>query len=354
MKIIPATSFWDGPAGKVEDGIVEPIDDAWHPTNHPQYYEWWYFDAEFDGGYSMVTTLFYRDITKMDKPPEPQVLLNIVTPDKSYQRGMNFSLGEFSASKVKCDVRIGNNRCLGEYPEYRLQVSVKGLEVDLTFRSRVPGWKPGTGQFTMGEPPEHYYFWLVPVPQAEVTGTLTVDGKTVEVKGQGYHDHNAGNLGINEVMSYWYWGRFSFDDIVCIFADVFLHPRYGMKRIMPFFLAKGGEKLIGCDGFEILIKDMAEESTIGVPYPKIINIALKDSPAKVKLEIKTKSLMEKRDFIPKNLPPEKKNRILAKILHPSYLRFNSQVNMDIDGKISQGDGIYEIMYLNCPKDHIVG
>jgi hypothetical protein len=36
-------------------------DDILHPYENPEYYEWWYFDARFDNGYSCVATLHRRN-----------------------------------------------------------------------------------------------------------------------------------------------------------------------------------------------------------------------------------------------------------------------------------------------------
>ena len=36
--------------------VYQDKDDATHPYNTDNYYEWWYLDAQFDNGYSCVIT----------------------------------------------------------------------------------------------------------------------------------------------------------------------------------------------------------------------------------------------------------------------------------------------------------
>jgi hypothetical protein len=40
-----------------------------------------------------------------------------------------------------------------------------------------------------------------------LTGTITINGETVQVEGSGYHDHNWGNAPMNALVGGWYWGR---------------------------------------------------------------------------------------------------------------------------------------------------
>ena len=38
---------------------VTPKDDGLHPSDVPECWEWWYFDADFDNGYNMIGTFHF-------------------------------------------------------------------------------------------------------------------------------------------------------------------------------------------------------------------------------------------------------------------------------------------------------
>jgi hypothetical protein len=345
-------SYWETPEGKIGDMEFMPEDDAWHPDDHPKYYEWWYFDANFDNGYSMAAMLSTKDISKMHKKTGPRMLLNIATPGKNYQRADYFAVGDFNASQERCDVTLGENVCRGNYPEWHLKGSVKGLEVDLVFRSIELGWKPGRGKFCVGENDEFYSSWVVAVPKASVTGYISVDGQRVEVKGKGYHDHNAGNISMNDVSAYWYWGRISFNEITCIFSDIHLHPLSDMKRIQPFYLAKEGIKLIGQNGFDFVAEEFLEEPTLKVNYPNVLKLGVRNPDLDVNVLLKNKETMTVDNLFGAHREGDNSERdaFLEKYIIPSYLRFRCDSNIEINRGKYSGEGVFEVMNLHRPID----
>jgi hypothetical protein len=59
--------------------------------------------------------------------------------------------------------------------------------------------------------------WLLYMPRAEVSGTLTVDGKSYDVSAPGYHDHNWGEWNLNGVT--WNWAQYSEPDLAFGMGD---------------------------------------------------------------------------------------------------------------------------------------
>jgi hypothetical protein len=59
--------------------------------------------------------------------------------------------------------------------------------------------------------------WLVYMPRAKVTGTLTVDGQTSAIDTFGYHDHNWGQW--NFVGDSWNWAQYSQPGLVFDLGD---------------------------------------------------------------------------------------------------------------------------------------
>jgi hypothetical protein len=49
--------------------------------------------------------------------------------------------------------------------------------------------------------------WLLYMPRAAVSGTLTIDGQTYRMESSGYHDHNWGEWDFNAIN--WNWAQYS-------------------------------------------------------------------------------------------------------------------------------------------------
>lgn len=212
--------------------------DAAHPySSYRNYFEWWYFDADLDDGHHLLLEL---QVPNLLRPWKKQccMLFHINTPHG--ERLLNFvpfPRSEFRASPETCDVAIGDNTIRGEYPEYRVKFVHQEHACDLTFRNLCPGWGRGSGEICFGNPSRpHLFGWVVPQPRAEVSGTLTVNGTTLEVRGKGYHDHNWANCAMPSVLSHWHWGRLVTGEITMIFADVVARARYDHRHI-PVFLS---------------------------------------------------------------------------------------------------------------------
>ncbi|MBI3738752.1 MAG: hydroxyneurosporene dehydrogenase, partial [Chloroflexi bacterium] len=181
-------------------------------------FEWWYFDAHFDDGSTAVIVFATKPLLERNGPLKPNVSVTITRPDgtKAAQFPI-FPANQFSALKENCDVRIGPNWTRGNLHRYEVHVEMNDLAADLTFTGLVPAWRPGAGKAYFGDY-DHYFAWLPSIPFGTVEGTLTYDGQTHHVKGAGYHDHNWGNVGLNEVMDHWYWGRAHLGDYTLIYV----------------------------------------------------------------------------------------------------------------------------------------
>src|SRR5438105_3182271 len=122
---------WDKPPQQWEDGLrVEPGLTT---------FEWWYVDAQMEDG-STVVVLF--EVRSLQQPgAQPAVLLTITTPDHR-ELNANIPPGELSASKDRCDVKIGPNWLRGDLHCYELHVEGDGSGADLKIVGQVSAWRP--------------------------------------------------------------------------------------------------------------------------------------------------------------------------------------------------------------------
>ncbi len=181
-------------------------DDAIHPYATPDYYEWWYLDAIFPNGWIVAAALFWRTHTLKDHAPSVQ--LDIYSPDGRKHRGLeSFAIAAARAGTEKCDVTLGPNLLRQEGDNYHLVLRAGEVGANLLYTRKVPGWKPSpTG--LMVDDATGRQGWCNPIPRGEVEGTLWFEGQPVTVRGgQGYHDHNWGDTGMDRSMGGWGWGR---------------------------------------------------------------------------------------------------------------------------------------------------
>lgn len=83
------------------------------------------------------------------------------------------------------DIDTGNVAFAGPMEAMTLRTSVDGMRADLLLTPKYPViYSCGTGMFPYFHGPTHQYA----LPGLEVAGTITVDGSTIDVRGDGWYD----------------------------------------------------------------------------------------------------------------------------------------------------------------------
>ena len=312
-------------------------DDANHIYQSNEYYEWWYNDASFEDGWHMVVV--FHSMNAMTDPPKPSMMLTIYNPEGIVtMQDVQFETDKTYTGADWCDVRIGDNwlKDRGD-GTYELYVKMNGFGGHLVMKNVVPGWKLGTGFNYKNEETGMVAGWLVPVPHAEITGTLFLDKATREVKGAAYHDHNWGNYRPYKTFSGWYWGRIHGGDYTIDYAWVFPREKGG-PIFSPLLIAHKGEIVLSSNSMEAFFDDMMkEENQLGPEFAKKIILKADQLGVQMNLTIVTKRLLE--------------NWQLPKITDwdQFYFRFLADYTLDvvIDGKKDQvkGELLHEFMVL---------
>ncbi|MBA7650215.1 hypothetical protein ES703_58017 [subsurface metagenome] len=233
-------------------------DDGLHPFESEGYYEWWYFDARFDNGYSCVLTWHWRNAFL--KPHIPTIQIFTYTPDGKRHIGMAaMEPEECTAREDRCEVQMGESFARQEDAAYRIKMHAKGIGAELVFRNRLPGWKPVSGFVRHDEATEQG--WVIAVPRGEVEGKLYIGDEVVPVKGHGYHDHNWGNVNMYDSFRGWYWGHL-FDPSYTLIYAWMLPLKEGEPSLPSLYLAKGDTPILATDQFEFIVeKEEVDEVT---------------------------------------------------------------------------------------------
>ncbi|MBQ8174915.1 MAG: hypothetical protein IJ009_05870 [Clostridia bacterium] len=207
-------------------------------------YEWWYFDAKLDGGYSLVIIFYSQPVTAATLGYAPCVSFSLTGGGHEILEEVSAPLKDSFFSRKGCDVRVGKNTIRGNLKDYAIHFENDRIQCDVTLKGLAESYRHKSGQIFFGE--KKYFAWLPSVPEGVVQATIILDGKTLSLSGSGYHDHNWGNIGMFWLMHHWYWGRAKVGDYQVISSYITAKKKYDYKHFPIFVIYKNGEKL-GCD-----------------------------------------------------------------------------------------------------------
>lgn len=309
-------------------------------------FEWWYFDANLDDGSTIVLTVYTKEPANSSGPQIPKIDVIFTDPDGKKQEFTKiYPVSEFSASKEKCDIKMGPNSISGDLKDYKIHLDYSGINADIEFKRVAPSYSTRKED---DDKPE-YFGWFPAIPYGTVKGTITIDGMTKEFTGNGYHDHNWGIIDIKDVCSYWYWGRGNADGYYMIFTVMILPKILGGKHASILYLAKDDKILIGDSNHLDLSKTNITPSTPKFGHlPSKLTFTYADESNNVEFTLSNPKLIVALDPLSDEVWWKK---ILTRLFSkPWYVRYNSDLELTVDMKgkkvIKKGNGLYEIMILH--------
>jgi len=158
-------------------------DDAFHNSSRFFHIESWYFDVMFEQNYSIafIVTVFQKD-------NRGSVLCGLYLYKNTtlvVQQRKNFSFSQLSASEERPLLVLGNTTIIDGLINktglwtYHISWELDSQGVDLQFVNITKGWK---SDIRGG--------WWLAIPNLRVSGNILLNGETIPVTGEGYHDHN--------------------------------------------------------------------------------------------------------------------------------------------------------------------
>lgn len=355
-----------GPLWSPAEGLALE-EDGDHYSPEMDFFEWWYFDATFDNGYRLVAILHSSLYNAVDH--KPTIDIRVTPPSEPSVVAIGrYDRSDYQSASSHCDVRIA--RCqavLEDHQRYRLNLQQGDIQANLVYNTTLPGWRPGTGYLFADHSSGHFFKWIVPLPYAQVSGTLAVKGEKKWVTGYGYHDHNWGNFRLGDAFDHWYWGRIASHSQKpggsIVFGDVVSRGAL-TSRVRPFLMIANGRILPGKPALEIDYSGQVIEPATGVSYPEMINMLARFEDTRVGLVMCGGRVIEAVDFAwphfrrrwPRQLAEVAfylgKDKPLAGRLIPrllgkgSYLRLftKATIRVHLEQETSfSGEGIYEVM-----------
>ena len=191
---------------------ANPKDNAYHYMKNgiddQLYNEWWYFNGEDNGTHFMLTFLLSDpdNLTSLRKILVQAVLLQDGEPPMTGSHhsggfGADRSLTMFDMDKSGFSTdEMGIINVWGEVED---KAAGQPFRWDLTYEPVADPWYAIPTQAKVDQ--FGWMKWLVYMPAASVTGSITIGNRTVDINGTGYHDH--------------VWGRFPLSDSQFTWAE---------------------------------------------------------------------------------------------------------------------------------------
>jgi predicted secreted hydrolase len=309
---------------------VEPWEDGYRAaTSADSTFEWWYFDAQLDDGSTLVVTFANKPHNDPAGPVHPTLLVIRQHADgTSRHLETAFDAADFTAARDRCDVRLGASTVRGDLRDYVLHVEAEDVVIDLTLHRETPSWRPGAGITYFDAVKDRYLAWVVPVPYGTVTATITEGGRTTELTGGGYHDHNWGNHLMGSFLDHWYWGRAHVGDYTVVYVRMTTRGVFGFGEfhLPTFFLAKG-DRLITDDLLPLRLETSDE-----VPgpdhqaYPTRMVWSWETRRGSITMTVTNPTLMDALDVA---VPHHGKAPLLHGAERPEYYEFTADIDLDI-------------------------
>ena len=195
---------------------VSEINDAYHfkywqgSPYDAAYTEWWYFNL-YDKKDDLQAIFTYQvaDPLNLSRQGGGDMTMVVYQGDKTITEGDFYPLSLFKASYSAANVSVGANTISVAEPNTYV-IAGSSLDGRLSWNlyyDRESGPWFGVHHKNVAPLPWEQMSWLLYMPRARVSGTLTVDGHTYQIDCPGYHDHNWGEWDFATVT--WNWAQFS-------------------------------------------------------------------------------------------------------------------------------------------------
>jgi hypothetical protein len=191
------------------------------------------------------------------------------------------------------------------------------------------------------------------VPKGEVSGTITINGKSQKIHGYGYHDHQWGSNMYLSLWNHWLWARQGFDNYSVLLFDLNANKKYNYKRFPIMFIQDKNGKIIfeNTENVKYEILEEYQDEKSGKFYPKTSRYTFDNNGKRVEYTLSENQILENFNVAQDGKKIGIAIKLIAKVLglKPSYTRYSAIGTLKIyeAGKETierTGNLIYEFMY----------
>ncbi len=270
---------------------------------------------------------------------------------------------ELKVGKDGLSIRFDGGLIEGKPPGYRIQLQdIQGFSCDLSIRSLLDPWKPGNGFAYLSKEKDVYVHFRVPVPWAEVSGTLQVPGpggagssSTLAVRGECYGDQSTLVAPLRQMSSPVYALRIFSPPETSADRRRFLglyeavsHEAFDRKRQSIFLLASRAGWTLTTRNFTITPSAFTKSGETPYEYPTRYRISVQDQGWRLEGEYTLTALYNVNDIL-RQLPPLLRSIADAFIKRPVIFRGAGEFR----GELTEPGGAVRLIDLRGPVEYMI-
>lgn len=240
----------------------------------------------------------------------------------------------------------GKHRVEGDPARIQFRSQGEKIGFDLAFVPQAPGIAFGDGATWFDDKRSEFYALRILSPRAEVTGTLTVGGKTGEVRGIGYGDHAWQNYPAHKMADRLFSLR-SFPDEHGFSFLVFATKDFLIPTIV---LSEGDQIRFASHHFEIRESDHEPDGEIrNYAVPQRIQLRNTEGGPEFRGEVRLNKRIQRQDAV-QDFNFFERTLIKMFVAKPILYRYDSTFAIeykDDEGQVqrAEGSGVAEAMIL---------
>ncbi len=201
-------------------------------------FEKWYFDGQTaDGSFFF---LYLAPMVLAGKRSAELVISLFPADGGAFRRSFHVPGSDLELAPDRCSAQVPGGYLRLDHDEVRVKLDLDGAAADLRYRPMDGPWSPQDDGVLVRRA-DRVLRWVVPVPRAQLAGTIRVDEREVRFDGFGYSDFvqtdiPPWSLPLRELL----WGRALGEDTMVVFNRVGIAER-GSIRTLPLGLARMGD-----------------------------------------------------------------------------------------------------------------
>jgi hypothetical protein len=252
-------------------------------------------------------------------------------------------------------VSDGRNTILSESDGYHVVLDVQGFSCDLWVANTLPPWKGGDGVDPLRPDGRLFASRVVAVPWGEVSGTMAMGGRTLQVRGQGVLDKALVVTPLSRLDPLIYSVRaFSPEETSPVerwfveFLDTTAHEAFGSVRRSSLVVAHSGEWMLATPAYTLEASDYQKVGSSPYLAPRTLRISARQDGYELHAVYRAASLFNMTDVIDE-VPRWVRPIVAAFVRRPVYYRFLGV----LEGTLTHPDGHMERLVLEGPYEYVV-
>jgi hypothetical protein len=268
-----------------------------HPLSSRFYFDTWFHELQFkESGIIVTLTVQLNNLGISHGYAE--TALTVSDADS----GLLVEVTHISPDQVKIDekgfgISAGDTRIELRGDKYYFRSRGKDLQAEFTYQILTPSFQQGNGAILF-EKSSDFVRYNFPIPWAVVEGTLTYNGKTLQLKGFGSMNHDWQDLLPTRYMSDWR-GFWMYTEDATI--GIVLCSASGLegKWVQRLVVAERGKILFSSHDYTFTELETQPVPGANVPMPRRFRVIAEHGDERLTGEIKVTRIQEKEEILKK-------------------------------------------------------